>query len=95
MTMREDYERRLQAQLADWKVELDKLWAQAKGAQAGAAKEYQRQIDRLKAQREAMEKDLAKMRKASEASWKDLRAGTEQAWKAMEQAVSAAWTRFR
>lgn len=95
MTMREDYEKRLQTQLADWKVELDRLWGKAKDAQSDAAKEYHRQIDKLKAQRESMEKDLAKMRKASEESWKDLRAGTESAWKSMEQAVSAAWTRFR
>ena len=66
MTMREDYEKRLQAQLADWKVELDKLWAKSKDAKADAAKEYHRQIDKLKAQRETMEKDLAKMRKAGE-----------------------------
>jgi predicted nucleic acid-binding Zn-ribbon protein len=95
MTMREDYEKRLQAQLADWKVELDKLWAKTKDAQADAAKEMHRQIDKLKAQRETLEKDLAKMRKAGEGSWKDLRAGSEQAWKSMEQAISAAWSRFR
>jgi len=95
MTTREDYEKRLQAQLADWKVELDRLWAKAKDAQADAAKEVHRQIDKLKDQRESMEKDLAKMRKASEDSWKDLRAGSEKAWKSMEQAVSAAWSRFR
>jgi hypothetical protein len=95
MTMREDYEKRLQAQLADWKVEIDRLWDKSKGAQADAAKEMHRQIDKLKAQRETMEKDLAKMRKAGEESWKDLRAGSERAWKSMEQAVSAAWSRFR
>jgi hypothetical protein len=95
MTMREDYEKRLQAQLADWKLELDRLWAKAKDAQADVAKETHRQIDKLKAQRETLEKDLAKMRKAGEESWKDLRAGSESAWKSMEQAISATWSRFR
>jgi hypothetical protein len=95
MTMREDYERRLQAQLADWKVELDRLWAKAKDAGTEAAGESRRQFDKLKAQREALEADLAKMRKAGEESWKDLRAGSERAWKSMEKSISDAWSRFR
>jgi predicted nucleic acid-binding Zn-ribbon protein len=93
--MKEDYERRLQTQLADWKVELDRLWAKAKDAQSDAAKEMHRQIDKLKGQRETLEKDLAKMRKAGEESWKDLRAGSESAWKSMEKSISEAWSRFR
>ena len=55
MTMREDYERRLQAQLAEWKVELDRLWAKAKEAQADAANRLReiREQSRRNADREA------------------------------------------
>jgi hypothetical protein len=94
MSMRDAYERKMQAQLNEWAAEIKKLKAKADQAEADAQIEYYRQIERLKQEQERAEAKLEELRHASEGAWEDLKGGVEKAWLDLGEAVRAAASRF-
>lgn len=95
MTLKEAYEKKLQASLHEWNAEIDKLKAKADKAEADIQIEYYKQIEDLRSkQQEAYEK-LNELKKAGEDAWEDLKAGVELAWDSLGEAVKSAASRFK
>jgi len=92
---REAYEKKLQAQLDQWQAEMDKLKAKADAAEADARIEYQKQIDRLEAQRQDALKQMKEFQEAGDSAWKDMKAGMESAWASLHESLEKARSRFR
>lgn len=57
MTVKETYEKKLQAQLDEWEAEINKLKDKADKAAAEAQPEYNKLIDELRSMQEAAKKE--------------------------------------
>ncbi len=89
-----EYQEKMQAQLDQWQSQINQWQAQAKEAQADAAVEYGKQVDKLKAQHEDMQSNLAKAQTASVEAWNDFKTGADKAWDEMSKAMTEAMKRF-
>jgi chromosome segregation ATPase len=91
---KETYQKKLQAQLDQWKAEIDKLQAKSSEASADMQAKYQEQIKELREKRSEMEAEYDKIQAASAEAWKDFKTGADQAWENMSNAMKSAWSRF-
>ncbi len=95
MSMKEEYEKKMQAQLDEWVAEMEKLKAKAEQAEADARISYNEQIEKLKQHQQEAQEQLDQFRKASEDAWEDMRTGMETAWTAFGEAMKTAASRFK
>ena len=95
MSMKEAYEKKLQAKLDEWGAEIDKLKAKADGLEADAQLEYYKQIEELRSMQESAHNKLAELRAAGDDAWEDLKAGIESAWDSLGNALKLAASRFK
>ncbi|WP_339642977.1 coiled coil domain-containing protein [uncultured Porticoccus sp.] len=95
MSMKDAYEKKLQAQLDEWGIEIDKLKAKADKAEAEAQLEYYRQVEELRSMQEESNKKLAELKAASDDAWQDLKAGIDSSWDSLSHAVKSAASRFK
>lgn len=95
MDRKEAYAKRVQAQLDEWDADIQKLKAKADKASADAEIEYQKQIDKLKRQREKAGHRLSELKAAGSDAWEDLKDGVESATRALSEAIDSSASRFR
>jgi chromosome segregation ATPase len=95
MSKKEAYEKKLEAQLQEWKTDIDKMKAKADKADARARLEYYKQIEELRTKQQAAQKKLTELKTAGESAWEDLKAGIDIAWSSLGEAVKSARTRFK
>ena len=95
MSMKETYEKKLQAQLDEWGAEIDKLKAKADNAEADTQLEYYKQIEELRSTQESAKEKLAALKEASDDAWEDLKAGLDSAWGSLGSALKSATSRFK
>ncbi|MGD8785393.1 MAG: hypothetical protein PVF28_05480 [Thioalkalispiraceae bacterium] len=95
MSMKEAYEKKLQAQLDEWGLEIDKLKAKADKAEAEVQLEYYKQIEELRLMQEEANRKLAELKEASDDAWEDLKAGIDSAWDSLSNALKSAVSRFK
>lgn len=88
MNEKELYQQKKQAQLNEWKAEVDKLKAKASGASADAQLELNKQIEALEGKIEEGKTKLAEIADASEDAWESIKEGVESAWESMKSAFS-------
>ena len=89
------YEKKLEAQLAQWEAEIDKLQAQADQAEAEARREYYDRIEKIRELQESARRKLDHLKNAGDDAWQDLKSGAEMARDALASAVKSAANRFR
>lgn len=95
MTEKELYQQKKQAQLDEWKAEVDKLKAKASGASADAQLELNKEIEALEGKIEEGKTKLAEVADASEDAWESIKDGVESAWDSMKSAFSDAAAKFK
>jgi hypothetical protein len=93
-TTRDEYVEKLKAQLDRWNADVARWEAQAKAARADARKQYDDQLEILRAQREKALYSLKLLEGASSTAWAQLEVGADQAWKRMREAIAQARTCF-
>jgi hypothetical protein len=94
MSKKEAYEKKLEAQLQEWKTDIDKMKAKADKADAEAKLEYYKQIEELRTKQEAAQKKLTELKAAGESAWEDLKAGIDLAWTSLGESIKSARSRF-
>jgi len=94
MSMKEAYEKKLQAKLDEWNAEIDKLKAKADSAEADVQLEYYKQIEELRSMQDAARKKLVELKAAGDDAWEDLKAGTDSAWDSLSRSIKSAVSRF-
>ena len=92
---KKEYEKKLEAQLAKWNAEIDKLQAQAEQAEAETRREYYDQIEKIRELQESARQKLSQLKNAGDEAWEDLKSGAELARDALASAVKSAANRFR
>jgi chromosome segregation ATPase len=95
VTMKDAYEKKMQAQLDEWDADITKLKAQADKAKADAQLEYFKQIEELRERQQRAQEKLTEIRQASDTAWEDMKAGAENAWDSLADAMRAARSRFK
>ncbi len=95
MGKKEAYEQKLEAQLKEWKIDINKMKAKADKADAEAKLEYYKQIEDMRTKQEAAQKKLTELKAAGEDAWEDLKAGIDLAWGSLGDAVKSARSRFK
>lgn len=95
MSMKEAYQKKLQARLDEWDAEIRKLKAKADSAKADIQIDYHKQLTSLEAKRKEAADKLAELEEASEDAWVDLKAGVELAWDSLADALNSARSRFK
>lgn len=87
---RKHFETSLDAQLAQWKADLDILKAKAKRAEVGALVHYDQAIDLLQRKQEEASQQVEELKAASEEAWEQVKAGTEKTWEEIKDAFKSA-----
>ena len=77
---RKAYESKLDAQLAQWKADIDVLKAKAKRAEVDARVSYDKIIDALEAAHDKAGHQLRNLQAASDDAWESLKASTDKTW---------------
>ncbi|MFO8074283.1 MAG: coiled coil domain-containing protein [Polyangia bacterium] len=95
MSEKELYQQKIQAQLDEWKAELDKLEATASGASADAQLELGKEIEALEGRIEEGKTKLAEIAGASEDAWESIKDGADSAWESMKSTFSDAADEFK
>ncbi|MFP4422105.1 MAG: hypothetical protein ACLFRG_16310 [Desulfococcaceae bacterium] len=95
MEKREDYRRKLEAQLAEWTARLEKLKARSEQMGLEAREELERRIERLRSRRGEAREQLDALRDGGEEAWGHLRSGLEKAMEDLKTGFSEALATVR
>ena len=86
MSEKDLYQQKKQAQLDEWKAELEKLKAKAEGASGDAKLKLNRQIDAIEKEIEKGESTLESLASAGEGAWSAVKENVENAWGSLKSA---------
>jgi|SRR6478609_5093303 len=92
-TTKEDYQRKMEAQLKEWSARVDVLKAKADKATANAKIELQEQTEKLKALEVSAREHLVKIEEATATAWNEVKADLTDKWNQVSGAVEALWSR--
>lgn len=95
MSLKEAYEKKMQAQLDEWIAEIDTLKAKADKAEANAQIDYYKRVESLKKNESALRQKLSELKEASDDAWEDLKSGINDAWDSFGNAIKSATERFK
>jgi septal ring factor EnvC (AmiA/AmiB activator) len=95
MNEKELYQQKKQAQLDEWKAEVDKFKAKASEASADAQMELNKQIEALEGKIMEGKAKLAEIAAAADDAWESIKGGMESAWNSMKSAFSEAFDKFK
>jgi len=77
---------KMETQLRNWGVKLDKVMAKAEAAGTGAKIDYRKGVDDLKAKYKVAQSKFDECRAAGSAKWGIFKTGLETAWNDLESA---------
>jgi hypothetical protein len=89
MTTREEYQRRMQAQLDEWSADINKFAARAEKKKIDARVEYDERLKDLKDLREKARTKLAELKNAGDDKWENLKVELEHTWNSLRDALKA------
>ncbi len=95
MENKEHYRRKLQKQLDEWKVDLEKLRGKAEAAGGEARKNLLEQVKVLESKIEEGTGRVKELAEMNEESWEALKEGFEKAWKALSEGFRDAKEKFQ
>lgn len=88
------YQKKQQAQLDEYKAEIEKLKAKASKASADVQLEVNKQIRALEAKLDEGRGKLAELAEATGEAWDELKSGVDSAWQSLKKGVSDAGSRL-
>ena len=95
MNVQEKYVQKVEEQLQEWKIDIDKLKAKAEKAEAQMRTEYHKKLDTIKEKQAAAETNLKQLKEASEESWEDLKKGYEEIRDDLKESIASVQSSFK
>jgi hypothetical protein len=89
------YQQKKQAQIDEWKAEVQKLKAKASGASADAQIALHKQVETLESTLQDAKAKLAVIGDASTEKWESIKAETESSWDGMKSSFREAADKLR
>lgn len=87
MSIRDGYEKKMQAQLDDWRAMLAEFKEKADQEETNLQLEYYTLIDEVKLELEAAHKKLERLKESSDETWEEFKAEVEIAWDSLHELV--------
>lgn len=91
---REAYQEKVKAKIDQLNAKIDQLNAQAREKAADANVNYQKTLNELHAQRDALMGKWNDLQQSSEAAWQELQAGLEASWNELVKTFENAQKQF-
>ncbi|MDD3618115.1 MAG: coiled coil domain-containing protein [Desulfobulbaceae bacterium] len=95
MSMKDAYQKKMEAQLKEWSAKIDVLKAKADKAGAEQKIKYNEMIESLRARQGKVREKLDKLRASSGTAWEEVRGSVEHAWDELKNAVERAGKKFK
>ena len=89
MSLKETYEKKIEAQLHELKAEIDELREKADRAEINLELEYYTLIDELQLKLEAANQKFQMLRQASEENWEEFKTEFELVWDSLRELVKS------
>jgi chromosome segregation ATPase len=89
MTDRKKHEEKLQAQIDDWKTELENLKEKAELAETNLQLEYYTLMDELKLKLELANRKLEVLKRSGDEKWEALKTDIEITWDSLEDLIKS------
>jgi len=86
---------RLEKQLKEWGVDLEKLKFRANKAKADVKTDIDREVSTLRAKLNEAQKTLEEMKTAGGAASSEMKKGVENAWAELKKAIDSARAKFK
>jgi hypothetical protein len=77
---RKYYENTLEAQLSEWKADIEVLKARASRAEVGAKENYDKAVEALERKHAEASSQLRRLREARDEAWEEMEIATGKAW---------------
>lgn len=87
MNIRDSIEKKLQAQLDEWKDRVESLGEKAAQQETNLQLEYYTLLDEIKLELEAAHKKLELLKDSSDEKWEELKADIEVTWDSLEDLI--------
>ena len=91
---KEEYQKKLDAQLNKYQQKLDALQVQAETMTQEAKTEYEEKLETLRQKKEALQQKAGELKSKSGKAWEDMKAGIDNAMKDLDAAFDQAASRF-
>lgn len=95
METKNAYKQKLEAELSEWKAQLNLLAAKAESAGADAKLKYAKELDALHAKQQQAAKKLDELEEASGEAWHKVKDSADKLWVDLKSGVSSAMSRFK
>jgi chromosome segregation ATPase len=92
---RDEFVAKLKGQLDEMNAAVDELEEKVDAARGDAAREYEKKLDELRAERARAKDKLQEIRDAGDDAWEDLKDEAEHAWKAFRNSVNYFKSHFK
>lgn len=94
MVNRDEYVRKLKAQIDEWNAQAAHWEGRVQSAQAGMKAEYERQLESFRRRSAEASAELARLQAASLDAWSEMMRGVEGSMKSMQEAFDRARQSF-
>lgn len=95
MSTKQAYKQKLDAQMNEWRAEIDKLRAKFNKADADTKIETEKEIGQLEARFEAAKAKMRELSDAGDEAWESLRKGIDSSFDSMKSAFQEAKAKFQ
>ena len=95
ITEKQAFQKKLEAQLAEWDAKIEELKEKALKAKDEMRADFERQLEAIASKRATVQAKAHELRLRSEGAWGDLKGGTEKAWDEMRKALDQIVSRFK
>jgi len=89
MSIRDVYEKNMQAQLDEWKTKLEVFKEKADQEETNLQLEYYTLIEEIKLELEAAHKKLQRLKQASDETWEEFKDDVEITWDLLHELIKA------
>ena len=89
MSIRDVYEKKLQAQLDEWNTELEAFKEKAEQAETNLQLEYYTLIDELNLKLDEAHKKLQLLKQTGDETWEEFKADVEPTWDSLEDLIKS------
>ncbi len=95
MDKKEEYIRKLDAQLREWSARIDELKVKSDKTKADIKIKYASLFETLDEKKEFAQNKIKELKEASGPAWEEVKRGAEKAWQELKTSIDNAITKFR
>ncbi|KST69982.1 sll1863 family stress response protein [Mastigocoleus testarum] len=95
MESKQEYQKKMEAQLQNLQTKIDEFKVKASLAKADAKDAYDEQISILNTKQHEAKLKFQEIQKSSESAWEDMKSGMENAWNDLQTSFNKATANFK